>query len=156
MLNCDPVILPLMIPAELCHKEFGLGTLFSIFPIFMGAVQKAATIWESFLSRQMLRKGKQPIYHHVTLAEFLRQAHAITARSNCLQTAGFASGRIFYCTRWPRKKTSVGVFMQEMKDGKGQVKYQEVANTSVPLLQWVTYLGGKCGLPLLVSSWEMA
>lgn len=46
--------------------------------------------------------------------------------------------------------------MQEMKDGKGQVKYQEVANTSVPELQWVTYPGGKCELPLLVSSWEMA
>ena len=32
--------------------------------------------------------------------------------------------------------------MGEMKDGKGQVKYQEVANASVLELQWVTHAGG--------------
>lgn len=40
--------------------------------------------------------------------------------------------------------------MGEMKDGKGQVKYQEVANASVLKLQWVTRPGGvSAGCPCI-------
>lgn len=44
---------------------------------------------------------------------------------------------MLYCTQWPQQEIAVGVFMSQMKDGKGQVRYQEVANASVLQLQWV-------------------